>query len=150
MSFLNLWNKLKVPLLTIVRDWLQKTEWICSRIKIKWDDSRHQSTRAIPNIFQNSVRRVVVSAKSKPKFKYKIGHDLLLWIWWYLPTWPISILTCDNVSNTFWKICKAKFDALPDLVCGYIISSEIHWHQLWEADQTLFIESNKFSSNLKF
>ena len=67
-----------------------------------------------------------------------------------MPTWPISNLTCDNVSNTFWKICKAKFDALPDLVCGYIISSEIHWHQLWEADQTLFIESNKFSSNLKF
>ena len=52
-------------------------------------------------------------------------------------------------SNTFWKICKAKFDALPDLVCGYTISSERHWHQIWEADQTLFIESNKFSSNIK-
>ena len=124
-----------------------------SRIKIKWDDSRLQSTRVIPNNFyQNSVRRVVI--KHIPSLNWNLnaknGHDLLLRIRWYVPTWLISILTCDNVSNTFWKICKAKFDALPDLVCGYTISSEIHWHQLWEADQTLFIESNKFSSNLNF
>ena len=105
---------------------MQKTEWIWSQIKIKWDDSRHQATRAIPNIF--SKQCAPSCCKHLPSqnrnLNAKIGHDLLFWIWWYLLTWPISILTCDNVSKTFWKICKAKFDALPDLVCNYTISSE--------------------------
>ena len=42
---------------------------------------------------------------------------------------------------TFWKICKAKFDAPPDLTITQFPGREIHLHQ---ADQFLFTESNKF------
>ena len=62
-----------------------------------------------------------------------------------MPTRLISILTCvsqiDNVSNTFWKICKAKFDAPPDRTITQFQGREIFLHQ---ADHFLFTESTFF------
>ena len=56
--------------------------------------------------------------------------------------WHVSAKLIMYLKFYSGKFARFKFDALPDLVCGDRISSEIHWHQLCDADQTLFIEIN--------
>ena len=69
----------KVPPLTIIRNWFAKNWVDLSRLKIKWDDSRLQSTRAIPNNFyQNSVRRVVI--KHMPSLNWNLNANKVVMI----------------------------------------------------------------------
>ena len=64
-----------------------------------------------------------------------------------MPTWPISKLTCDNVSRHSGKF--ARLNLTPRQISCAITQfpgREIHLHQ---ADQFLFTESNNFFIKLK-